>query len=106
MTNINCKIVPLTSTNMTPIANEANGFMLWHLHVNNISASPVTVEIHLGDATTPGINTLMLVVNVPPYASENPPMSLSNVSFPAGTVLSAKATVADVANVVINTEVR
>jgi hypothetical protein len=101
-----CEIVPLKNTTQNRLAGYSQAWMLWHLHANNVSATtPVTVEIHLGDTDKGAIDTLLISLKLPPNTSESIPLSLSQISFPAGSALYAKADGANLANVVINTEV-
>jgi len=104
-TNVNFNIIPLMTTNMTKLTGAERAWMLWHLHANNVTPDLVTVEIHAGDVDKPAIETLLITLVLPPNTSDSVPVSLSQISFAAGKSLYAKASVANKANVVINTEV-
>lgn len=95
-------IIPLTTTNKIELNRNLDAGLLRHLHANNLSANPVLIEIHLGDITQAEINTLLVAFEVPALGAESVPPSLTNIGLAPNTLLTAQASVANVANVVIN----
>ncbi len=79
---VTCKVVPLTTTNKTLLAGGFDSFMLWHLHANNVTTNPVTVDIYIGDELATALNGLLISLVLPPNGSESIPVSLSQISFP------------------------